>query len=120
MSTIIFDLAATPDLINASNGEQEITISWTASMTAPVPGDNPVYIELNLDPGSEVDFISSNNQRVKTVAWQQNFQTGVNNYQEILVVVCEQKLQPQHAGLRMDIRDSAGYLSHDTAYLIYQ
>ncbi len=119
MSTLIFNVAATPDLVDSSVGEQEVEISWDAIMTA--VSDNPVNIELNLHPDSPVFFISTNNQRVKTVVWQQNLKTDFHNYKETVVIrVTLAQAQTQVTKLRMDTRDSGGVMSSGITFLMYQ
>ena len=119
MSTLIFNVSATPDLVDSSVGEQEVEISWDANMT--VASDNPVNIELNLHPDSPVFFVSTNNRRVKTVVWQQNLNTGFHHYRETVVItVTQPQSQTQVTKLRMDTRDSGGVMSSGITFLMYQ
>lgn len=120
MSVKINSVTATPTKLDSSHGEQEIVISWNATMDA--ASDNPVNIELKiLSENDPVFFVSDSDNNEKVVAWNQNFKAGDDDYQKnIVMIVNLSQSQAQITKLRMLSTGSDGVQSRRHFTLMYK
>jgi molybdopterin converting factor small subunit len=120
MSVKINSVTATPAKLDSSLGEQEIVISWNATMTA--ASDNPVNFELKiLSDNDPVYFVSNQNNNEKVVSWNQNLKAGDNDYQKTIVMIVNlSQAQLQVTKLRMLSKGSDGVQSRRHFALFYK
>jgi hypothetical protein len=119
MSVKLNSLTVSPTLVDSANGETTITLTWNARMTQ--ASDNPVKVELQINPSSEISFVSTQGNEVAEVEWEQDFQQGLQQYSETVVVIVTQPQQlAQTAIIKMTITGANGVSSTRRVNLRYK
>lgn len=113
-------LPPNPTILDAAAPEQELVVSWNASMTAAT--DNPVSIELKiLDENDPVYFISNKNNNEKVVAWNQQLKQGKNDYKTTIVMkVTKVQTMAQVTKIKITTRGSDNVVSYKYFSLLYK
>lgn len=108
MSVQLNSLNVRPLSVKSVDGETEIKLTWNAIITQ--ASDNPVKVRLQIDPASDISFISTQNNEESEVEWEQNFEVGNNkNYSETVVVkVINPQQLAQTAIIKMTLTGAAG------------